>query len=72
MESLPRLPIFLAELTGYHPTVQTIVAQIALASVYILGAIWVFVIKRERKTSQNPQETSAPSELKEQTQDRVL
>jgi high-affinity iron transporter len=73
VESLPRLPIFLAELTGCHPTVQTIAAQIALASVYILGAIWVFVIKRERKTKQGPQETSAyHSDLKEQTQDRVL
>jgi high-affinity iron transporter len=42
VETLPRLPIFLADLTGWHPTVQTIAAQIALATVYIAGAVWTF------------------------------
>lgn len=51
LESLPRLPIFLAELTGWHPTVQTIVAQAALAAVYIAGAVWTFAVlpRRERR-----------------------
>ena len=31
----PRLPIFLAEATGYWPTLQSVVAQVALAVVYI-------------------------------------
>ena len=44
----PRLPIFLAEATGYWPTVQTVVAQIVLAAVYVLGGVWMFVIKPRR------------------------
>jgi high-affinity iron transporter len=41
----PRLPIFLAEATGYWPTLQVVVAQLALTAVYIGGAIYVFVVK---------------------------
>ncbi|MGZ4711181.1 MAG: FTR1 family iron permease, partial [Acidimicrobiales bacterium] len=49
----PRMPIFLAEATGYWPTVQTITAQLVLLSVYVLGAVYMFVIKpgRERAAS---------------------
>ncbi|HEY4330996.1 MAG TPA: FTR1 family protein [Ilumatobacteraceae bacterium] len=43
--SWPRMPIFLAQATGYWPTLQTVVAQGALALVYILGAVYVFAIK---------------------------
>jgi high-affinity iron transporter len=50
VETLPRLPIFLADLTGWHPTVQTIAAQIALAIVYIAGAVWTFVILPRRES----------------------
>ena len=38
-DDAPRLPIFLADLTGYHPTTQTILAQIALALVYLVGCV---------------------------------
>jgi high-affinity iron transporter len=52
IDGAPRLPIFLADLTGYHPTVQTIGAQLALAAVYVLGGLWVFTkgraVKRAR------------------------
>ena len=41
----PRLPIFLAEATGIWPTVPSLVAQIVLASVYLLGALYVFVVR---------------------------
>jgi len=37
-DSLPRLPVALGgELTGVHPTVQSIGAQVALALVYVAG-----------------------------------
>ena len=51
LDSLPRLPIFLSSLTGWYPTVQTIAAQAALAGVYVLGALWMFVVmpRRERR-----------------------
>ena len=49
LHGAPRLPIFLADLTGYHPTVQTVVAQAALAAVYILGGVYVLIRGRDRK-----------------------
>ncbi|HMA35616.1 MAG TPA: FTR1 family protein [Chloroflexia bacterium] len=42
---VPRLPHLLAELTGIHPTVETIVAQLALAAVYA-GGVVIFFLKR--------------------------
>ena len=41
----PRPPIFLSEATGYWPTVQTVTAQLVLTAVYVIGAIYVFVVK---------------------------
>ena len=35
--SWARLPIFLAELTGIHPTREGILVQVVLLSVYVLG-----------------------------------
>jgi high-affinity iron transporter len=40
LDALPSLPLFLSELTGWHPTLETIVGQLALAGVYIAGAAW--------------------------------
>jgi high-affinity iron transporter len=41
----PRLPIYLAQATGYYPTRETVFAQVALLGVYVLGALWMFVIR---------------------------
>ena len=51
IEGAPRLPIFLADLTGWHPTVQTIAAQAVLAAVYVAGALWMFVFRPRRERS---------------------
>ena len=61
LESLPRLPIYLAELTGWHPTLESIVAQVLLAAVYVAGAMWLFVItpRRLARTS-HPEPTGTP------------
>ncbi len=48
LDSWPRLPIFLAQVTGYWPTVQSVVAQLSLSAIYIAGAVYVFVIKPRR------------------------
>jgi high-affinity iron transporter len=50
-ESLPRLPIFLSQLTGWYPTRETILAQAVLTMIYVLGAIWTFVVlpRREKR-----------------------
>jgi high-affinity iron transporter len=37
-----RLPVFVAELTGIHPTSQGLIAQAVLLAIFALGAAWVF------------------------------
>ena len=58
LESWPHLPIFLAQATGYTPTQETIIAQAALITVYLAGAIWVFVIRPARQRSHVPRASS--------------
>lgn len=58
LESMPRLPIFLADLTGWHPTLESIIAQLILAAVYAAGATWLFVITPRRATRGAPVERS--------------
>lgn len=55
-----RLPIFIAEMTGIHPTVQGIVAQAALLGVFIAGALWVFLV-RPRIAARRTLSSGAPS-----------
>jgi high-affinity iron transporter len=45
----PRLPVFLAELTGIHPTSQGLTVQAALLFVYVLGALYVFAWQPARR-----------------------
>ena len=45
----PRLPVFLAELTGIHPTSQGLAVQAALLVVYALGALYVFAWQPARR-----------------------
>ena len=47
----PRMPIFLAQATGYWTTAETIGAQLALVAVYVLGAAFVFVIRPRRNAA---------------------
>jgi high-affinity iron transporter len=56
LENWPRPPIFLSQVTGYWPTVQSLVAQAVLALVYIVGGMYVFVVKPRRHRAQ----TSTP------------
>ncbi len=41
----PKAPIFLAQTLGYWPSRETILAQVALTAVYVLGALYVFVLR---------------------------
>jgi high-affinity iron transporter len=45
----PRLPVFLAELTGIHPTSQGLIVQAALLAVYVVGAVYVFAWQPTRR-----------------------
>ena len=64
LEDVPRLPIFLADLTGWHPTLESLLAQAALATVYVAGALWVFAVMpmRERRAAgaAPPDDAAAP------------
>jgi len=59
----PRLPIFLAEATGVWPTWPSLLAQLGLATIYIGGAVYAFVIKPRlgarpaRRTPPSPRAT---------------
>ena len=49
-----RLPVFVAELTGIHPTTQGLIAQAVLLAIFALGAAWVFWLQplRARRVSE--------------------
>jgi len=40
-----RLPVYLAELTGIHPTKEGLLTQGALLTVYVVGAVLVFFVR---------------------------
>lgn len=44
-----RLPIYVAELTGIHPTREGITAQAALLAIYLVGAAYLFVLRPARR-----------------------
>jgi high-affinity iron transporter len=45
----PRLPVFLAELTGIHPTKQGLLIQAVLLGIYVFGAVYVFALQPARR-----------------------
>ena len=47
--TVPRLDINLATMTGIHPTLETIVAQIALLAVYVAGSLYILIIQPRRQ-----------------------
>jgi len=62
LDDWPHLPIFLSQVTGYWNTLQSIVAQIVLSLIYILGALYVFVIKPRRQRAKTPPVSTPPSQ----------
>lgn len=46
---IPRLDINLAKMTGIHPTLESVIAQILLLSVYVVGSLYILVIQPRRK-----------------------
>jgi high-affinity iron transporter len=61
LDNWPRIPIFLSQVTGYWPTLQSVVAQIALLTVYLLGALYAFVLRPRRHRADTPTTPSEPS-----------
>jgi high-affinity iron transporter len=46
--TVPRLDINTATMTGIHPTLETIVAQAVLLSVYLAGSLYVLILQPRR------------------------
>ena len=49
LEGWPSLPIYLAQATGYYPTLPSVLAQGILLTIYVVGAVVTFVIARRRR-----------------------
>ena len=47
--TIPRLDINLATMTGIHPTLETVVAQLILLSVYIIGTLYILILQPRKK-----------------------
>lgn len=47
--TIPRLDINLATMTGIHPTLETVVAQFILLTVYLAGSTYVLVLQPRRQ-----------------------
>lgn len=48
---VPRFDINLATMTGIHPTLESVVAQIILLSIYVVGSLYILVIQPKRQKS---------------------
>ena len=46
-----RLPVFVAELTGIHPSTQGLIAQGVLLTIFIVGGIYAFAISPRSRVS---------------------
>lgn len=67
IESFPRLPIFVAQLTGWYPTRETLLVQGALAAIYVAGALWTFVVLPRRERAGAPRRGAGSAEQERQT-----
>ena len=47
--TIPRLDINLATMTGIYPTLETVVAQIALLGVYLVASAYVLIVKPRKE-----------------------
>jgi high-affinity iron transporter len=59
IEGFPRLPIFMTELLGVYPTVQTLAAQLFLIVVYVVGGLYVGFIAPRRAARQQAENSEA-------------
>jgi high-affinity iron transporter len=57
---VPRLDINLATMTGIHPTLESVTAQIVLLAIYLVGSLYILVLKpRRQKAIENARKSMA-------------
>jgi len=58
--TVPRLDINMATMTGIHPTLETIIAQVVLLSIYVAGSMYILVLHpKKRKLIESSRKSSA-------------
>jgi hypothetical protein len=58
----PRAPIFLSQALGYWPSRETVLTQVALAAVYVTGAVYMFGLRgRSHRPSAPTKEQPVPA-----------
>lgn len=63
--TVPRLDINLAEMTGIHPTLESVIAQLILLAIYAMGSVYVLIIKpRRTKAIESARKSMADIERK--------
>jgi high-affinity Fe2+/Pb2+ permease len=55
----PRLPVFVSELTGIHPTQEGLIVQAVMLAIFVLGGLWVFAFQPARRRRRLEQGTAA-------------
>ena len=63
----PKAPIFLSQAFGYWPSLQTILSQAVLASIYLAGAFYMFVLRKP--AAKPPAKKTAPAAPQEPMSD---
>lgn len=58
---VPRLPYLVAQLTGIHPTLETIGAQVILSAIYAAGFVWVRTHQATPDQKKNSAQVAKPS-----------
>jgi high-affinity iron transporter len=65
---VPRFDINLATMTGIHPTLETVVAQMMLLSIYVIGSLYILVIQpRKKKRIEDSRKSIADLEKRRET-----
>jgi high-affinity iron transporter len=65
---VPRFDINLATMTGIHPTLETVVAQMVLLSIYVIGSVYILVIQpRKKKRIEDSRKSIADLEKRRET-----
>ena len=49
ISTIPILDPSIASVTGIHPTLESLLAQIVLVGIYLIGLIFMIVVKPEEK-----------------------
>jgi len=65
---VPRFDINLATMTGIHPTLESVVAQMVLLSIYVIGSLYILVIQpRKKKRIEDSRKSIADLEKRRET-----